>query len=536
MMLSSVALSVSRWCALLVALFTHVSLLLAEAQPGIVPDKTAASSSSASYSGSAGATAAESFASTVAAGSNLATSSAERGRPNVLFIISDDQGFSDFSFMGNPLVRTPVLDRLAARSARFDNVVVAAACSPSRAAFYTGRDHLLTGVWGVPPRANLRSDEALMPAFFRAAGYRTFYAGKADTARLPDSSPWERGWDDGYFVSGYQHKDPTLPHRGGVLQAKGWTADLMVDLLLDFIRTPSDKPWFATAAFIIPHLPWVCDEAYVAPFLAAGLSEDLARCYGCIAQMDTAIGRLLEGIRALGREADTLVVFVSDNGMTNKAAPDRDLSAADWEKRNRHGLRGHKALVWENGIRVPLLVSWPGRIEPGQRPQLCGAEDLLPTMLDLAGVPASGVRHLPFSGVSLRPSLERPGYVFERPPFLRLAISGIGSPRERVAEGVGRRFEDHHLILHGARFKYHALPGGKGELYDLQADPRETTDVLSRHPDVAASMARECRRRWEEVLASGRAFAPPSPEVGQAMQRKKAGSNSKRKKTSSIAP
>ena len=167
-------------------------------------------------------------------------------RPNVLFIISDDQGFSDFGFTGNPLVQTPVLDRLAARSARFDNFVVAAACSPSRAAFYTGRDHLLTGVWGVPPRSNLRRDEALMPAFFRAAGYRTFYAGKADTARLPDSSQWERGWDQGYFVSGYQHKDPTLPNRHGTLQAKGWTADLMTDLLLDFIRQPGSQPWFAT--------------------------------------------------------------------------------------------------------------------------------------------------------------------------------------------------------------------------------------------------------------------------------------------------
>lgn len=503
----------SRWCAFLAALLIDVSLLQA-----VRASATAVTADAAATGVSAVAT--------------------ERDHPNVLLIISDDQGFSDFGFMGNPLVRTPVLDRLAARSARFENFVVAAACSPSRAAFYTGRDHLLTGVWGVPPRANLRPDEALMPAFFRAAGYRTFYAGKADTARLPESSPWERGWDDGYFVSGYQHKDPTLPHRGGVLQAKGWTADLMADLLLGFIRTPSEKPWFATAAFIIPHLPWVCEERYSAPFLAAGLSPDLALCYGCIAQMDTAIGRLLEGIRALGQEGNTLVVFVSDNGMANKAAPDRELSAADWERRNRHGLRGHKALVWENGIRVPLLASWPGRIEPGPRAQFGGAEDLLPTMLDLAGVSASGVRHLPFSGVSLRTSIEKPGYVFERSPFLRLAISGLGSPRERTAggEGAGRRFEDHHLILHGVRFKYHALPGGKEELYDLQADPRETTDVLTRHPDVAASMARECRNRWEEVLASGRAFAPPPPDVEQAMQRKKAGSNSKRKKTSSETP
>ena len=448
-------------------------------------------------------------------------------RPNVLFIISDDQGFSDFGFTGNPLVQTPVLDRLAARSARFDNFVVAAACSPSRAAFYTGRDHLLTGVWGVPPRSNLRRDEALMPAFFRAAGYRTFYAGKADTARLPDSSQWERGWDQGYFVSGYQHKDPTLPNRHGTLQAKGWTADLMTDLLLDFIRQPGSQPWFATAAYIIPHLPWVCPDEYAAPFLARGLSPDLARCYGSISHMDTAIGRLLDGVHARGQEGTTLVVFVSDTGMTNKGAVDRDLSAEDWAKRNLHQLRGHKALVWENGVRVPLLVSWPGRIAPGPRDQFGGAEDILPTMLAVVGLTADGVSHLPFTGISLRPALESPAATFDRPPLFRMAISGAGSPRDGIADPRSRNYEDHHLILHGPRFKYHALPGGKSELFDLAADPRETTDALAKFPEVAAAMARACRQRWDEIIASGRSFAPAPPGAERAPKKNKAQSAAK---------
>lgn len=171
------------------------------------------------------------FALPPAAGSPL--HAAASARPNVLLIVTDDQGYSDFGFTGNTRVRTPVIDRLAAESAIFKNFVVAAACSPTRSALYTGREHLSTGVWGVPPRANLRPDEALMPAFFRAGGYRTFYAGKADTARLPDSAPWDRGWDQGYFVSGYQHRDPTLPNRGQTLQAKGWTADLVTDLILE---------------------------------------------------------------------------------------------------------------------------------------------------------------------------------------------------------------------------------------------------------------------------------------------------------------
>lgn len=427
-------------------------------------------------------------------------------RPNVLLIISDDQGYSDFGFTGNPLVQTPVLDRLATQSAVFRNFVVAAACSPSRAAFYTGRDHLLTGVWGVPPRANLQKDEALMPAFFRAAGYRTFYAGKADMARLPDSTPWERGWDQGYFVSGYQHRDPNLPNRGATIQPKGWTADILTDLILEFVKEKRPEPWFATAAYIIPHLPWVCDEKFVAPFLARGLSRDLALCYGSIAQLDAAIGRLLDGVAAAGQEDNTVVAFVSDNGMSHKAEADRELSEADWAKRNPHGLRGHKATVWENGLRVPFLVRWPGRVTPGERRQFGGAEDLLPTLLDLAGVAPAAVPHLPWTGVSLRPALVDPAIVSERAPLFRLAISGPGSPKDGIADARQRAYEAHHVVLRGSRFKYHALPGGKAALYDLDADPKETTDVQAQFPAIAEQLAKESRKRWEEIRDSGRAF------------------------------
>lgn len=437
---------------------------------------------------------------------------AAAARPNVLLIVSDDQGFSDFGFTGNPLVKTPVLDRLAAESAVFKNFVVAAACSPTRSALYTGREHLSTGIWGVPPRANLRPDEALMPAFFRADGYRTFYAGKSDTARLPESSPWDRGWDQGYFVSGYQHRDPTLPNRGTTLEAKGWTVDLVTDLILDFVREPRPEPWFATAAYITPHLPWVCDEKFSAPFLAQGLSPDLARCYGSIAQMDAAIGRLLAGVRAIGQADNTVVVFLSDNGMSHKAEVDRELATTDWAKRNVHGLRGHKTTVWENGIRVPLLVRWPGQIAPGERKQFGAVEDILPTILDLAGLRPDAVKHLPFVGVSLRPALRDAAVVRERAPAFRIAISGAGSPKlQDESNPRPRRFEDHHLVLRGERFKFHAFPGGKSALFDLAADPVEASDVAARFPEIVASMSVSLREQWAALLATGRAFATTGP-------------------------
>jgi arylsulfatase A-like enzyme len=429
-------------------------------------------------------------------------------RPNVLVIIADDQGYSDFGFTGNPLVKTPALDRLAAESAVFKNFVVAAACSPSRSAFYTGRDHLLTGVWGVPPRANLRRDEALMPAFFKAVGHDTLYVGKGDMARLPDSTPWDRGWDDAWTVSGYQHRDPKMPHRHGAEQFTGWTAEIMTDLILNFWRDqPREKPWFVTAAFIIPHLPFQCDDARSRPFRDQGLSPELAECYGSIAQMDACIGRLLGGLRETGQDRDTIVVFTSDNGMSSKGEPKKEFSEHDWATRNVHRLRGHKAWVFENGIRVPLLVRWTGTIEPGDRKQFGCAEDILPTVLDLAGIDPEAVPHLPFTGVSLRPALENAAMIVERPDAFRLAISGAGSPRGAPGEAIERKYEDHHLVLRGPRFKYHALPGGKSLLYDIEADPGETTDVSDQQADVAAALAAECRERWKAVIATGRTFS-----------------------------
>jgi arylsulfatase A-like enzyme len=443
-----------------------------------------------------------------AAGAKPAFSTQASAHPNVLFIIADDQGYSDFGFTGNPLVKTPALDRLAAESAVFKNFVVAAACSPSRSAFYTGRDHLLTGVWGVPPRANLRRDEALMPAFFKAVGHDTLYVGKGDMARLPDSTPWDRGWDDAWTVSGYQHRDPKMPHRHGAEQFTGWTADIMTDLILNFWRDqPREKPWLVTAAFIIPHLPFQCDDARSRPFRNQGLSPELAECYGSIAHMDACIGRLLGGLQETGQDRDTIVVFTSDNGMSSKGEPKKEFSEHDWATRNVHRLRGHKAWVFENGIRVPLLVRWTGTIEPGDRRQFGCAEDILPTVLDLAGIDPEAVPHLPFTGVSLRPALENAARIVERPDAFRLAISGAGSPRGAPGEAIERKYEDHHLVLRGPRFKYHALPGGKSLLYDIEADPGETTDVSDQQADVAAALAAECRERWKAVIATGRTFS-----------------------------
>lgn len=435
-------------------------------------------------------------------------------KPNVLLIISDDQGYGDFGFNGNKLVQTPNLDRLASASAVYRNFIVAAACSPTRCALFTGRDHLLTGVWGVPPRANLRVDEARMPAFFKAAGYRTLHVGKHDCVTVNKDSPGKFGWDDWLTGGGYQHLDPMLFGKGSSKKGQGWTCDIWTDYALKFISEKKEQPWFLSLAYFIPHMPWKCDAKYSAPFLAKGCSASLAECYGSIAHMDECIGRLLDAVKGTGQEENTIIAFVSDNGQTGPEVkrPDRDphayIHGEDWDKRNVAHLRGYKARVFENGIRVPFLLSWPGHVTAGAREQLGGAEDVLPTLVELAGISPDAVTHQPWTGVSLVPSLRQPGLIQPRPALFRMAISGDGSPKEEAPTVQDRRFEDHHLILRGPRFKYHSLPRGKAALYDLQSDPGEVTDVQAQHPDITRSMAVECRQRWDSVIASGRSFAP----------------------------
>jgi arylsulfatase A-like enzyme len=431
--------------------------------------------------------------------------------PNILLVISDDQGFSDFGFNGNPVVKTPVLDRLAAESAVLKNFVVSPACSPTRAALLTGRDPLRSGVWGVPPRANLRPDEKLMPAYFLNSGYRTFYAGKGDIARTALFNPWDLGWEDSWTISGYQQQNPKLTTRQGLVNREGWTMDILTDLSIEFIEKNRDRPWFVTLAPIIPHLPWECPEEYSDPFLKKGLSSDLAECYGSIAHMDHSLGRVLEAIKATAQSDRTIVVFLSDNGMSNQNNSKENISKDDWAKRNMHGLRGAKATVWENGIISPLLVSWPGRIPASPRAQFGAVEDVLPTLLSLAGVKPFQAP-LPLDGVDLSPALLDPAAPVGRPAVFRMAVSHEGSPRVKngiVPDPEKLSFEDHHLTLRDGRYKLHSLPGGECLLFDISADPKEANDLFKAHPEITAAMLAETRSRWERILAKGRAFGMP---------------------------
>jgi len=459
----------------------------------------------------------------------LSVGAAER-KPNILLIISDDQGYSDFGFMGNSILRTPRIDQLAQSGAVFRNYVTGPACSPGRSMLYTGRDALLTGVWGVPPRQNLRTDETMLPAFFDAAGYATYYLGKNDCVAPIHTLPWFAGWNDAFCVGGYQHYAAVMQQKPagekpivwGNKKFEGWTAEHHTDAAVRFIKEKQDEPWLLTMAYIIPHTPWKpADERYAPYYREKGCSESIAACYSLIEQMDTCVGQLLDAVRETGQERRSLVIYVSDNGQTGPAAhtvnKDGHIQSKDWAMRNVANLRGCKSLVWENGIRVPLIVSMPGTIPSGDREQFGAAEDVLPTMLDVAGIPDTIVPHKPFSGISLRSALESKNTVFDHPEMFRMTVWGDGmvtAPKGYVEDPASLKFEDHHMALRGARYKLHARPGGKVELYDIAGDAGETKDVSKQFPETTQRMLAECRRRWDYAIADGQAFRMAKIVVG----------------------
>ncbi len=437
---------------------------------------------------------------------------AEPAAPNVLLIVSDDQGIGDFEFTGNKTVQTPNLDQLAAQSAWFSNFVVAPACSPTRASLMTGRNHMKTGVWGVGPRNNLMRDEALMPHYFKAGGYKTGYFGKGDGLWQWELRPYHH-CDEAEYPWGYDHLDPRMFTLNGIVNKKGWTCDISVDSALDFIKRQGAAPWWCGVAFIIPHLPWEPDDRFAKPYRDAGFSKDLANCYGSITQMDDAVGRLLKGLAELGHTKDTLIIFLSDNGPAGK------LSEKEWADRNPLDLKGAKATVWENGIRVPLLVKWEGRIPPGIRPQFASVEDILPTLLDCIGLPSGKwPQHHPLDGISLRSALEDPAAKTVEREVFRVAISGEGAAggrRSIVNDPEKVTLSEQHVILRGPKFKFHNFADGSTALYNLDQDPGETTDVRAQFPEIAERYEAELNRQYKEIIATGRAYRMPVMKVGR---------------------
>ena len=385
-------------------------------------------------------------------------------QPNIVVILSDDQGWGDLSLHGNPNLQTPNIDRLAHEGAMFERFYVSPLCAPTRAEFLTGRYHPRTGVHGVTTGAErLNLDEYTVAEAFRAANYRTAIFGKWHNGSQYPYHPLARGFQEFYgFTSGHWgiYFDPPLEHNGKIVTGKGYITDDLTDHAIDFIRQCKDRPFFCYVAYNTPHSPFQVPDRFYNRFAEAEIvkryegkePEDLAKTRAALAMcenIDWNVGRILEVLREAGLEQDTIVIYFSDNGPNS------------W--RWNGGMRGRKGSTDEGGVRVPCVIRWPKHIPAGLRiSQIAAAIDLFPTLVSLAGIKANPLK--PLDGWDLSPLL--------------LGKQTAWPDRLIFSHQAGR------VSVRNQRYMLDA----QGRLYDLQTDPGQTRDITKELPDVAEKL------------------------------------------------
>jgi arylsulfatase A-like enzyme len=407
----------------------------------------------------------------------LTTAAQGAARPNVVVILSDDQGWGDLSVNGNANLSTPHIDSLARDGAMFDHFFVCPVCSPTRAEFLTGRYHPRGGVWSTSTGGErLNLDERTIADDFRSAGYATGIFGKWHNGTQYPYHPLGRGFDEFYgFCSGHwgNYFSPPLEHDGRTVRGNGFIADDLTDRALAFVEKHRAGSFLCYLPFNTPHSPMQVPDRFYEKFRGAELPlryagtqpEDLAMTRAALAMcenIDWNVGRLLAKLEELKLADNTIVVYFSDNGPNG------------W--RWNGGMKGRKGSTDEGGVRSPLLVRWNGHIKPGKKvSQIAGAIDLAPTLTDLAGVPQAGKK--PLDGRSLAPLL-------------------LGA----AADWSNRMLFSHWSGAVSVRTDHYRLDA-QGKLFDMTADAGQTRDLAQSLPEVAAKLSRAVSQ-WKSDLLS----------------------------------
>ena len=419
---------------------------------------------------------------------------AAAARPNLLLILVDDLGYGDLSCYGARDMRTPHLDRLAADGMTFTNFYAnCPVCSPTRAALLTGRYQDLVGVpggirthaannWGY-----LRRDAVLLPSLLKQAGYHTAMVGKWHLGLSSPNVPNDRGFEFFHGFLGdmmddyYKHRRHNINYmrkNKTTIDPPGHATDLFSRWACDYLRQAAQrqdgKPWFLYLAYNAPHTPIQPPPEWVRRVKARQPEIDprRARLVALIEHMDAGIGEVLGTLKETGETGNTLVIFSSDNG--------GQLSVGA----NNGPLRDGKQSVYEGGLKVATCATWPGQIQPGTRTDQMGLSmDLFPTLCAAAGVEVSH----PIEGRSLLPTLRG-----KSQPALR--THWFFSRREGGLRYGGKTIE---AVRRGPWKLLQNSPFQPLELYNLDDDPREQTNLARTRPKVFRELATQLRQQLQ---------------------------------------
>ena len=412
-------------------------------------------------------------------------------KPNVVVILVDDMGYGDIAAHGNPILKTPHLDKLHAESARLTDFHVDPTCSPTRSALMTGKYPHRVKVWHTIAAGNhLRSDEMTMADAFRANGYSTGIFGKWHLGSNLPYRPIDRGFDewlgqgdggtgttDDHFLN--DRVNDRFIHNGEHdKQIDGWTEDVFFNSAIDFIRESkkAEKPFFIYLPTYSPHSPVTLPDPAAADDYKGKVDDGTAFFFAAIGRIDAQIGRLRETLTAEGLTRDTILIFMTDNGGTTGV------------KLFNAGMRGKKGDVHDGGHRVPCFIHWPaGGLRQGEDITSLNAHiDMLPTLAELCGLKLPEA--VDFDGRSFGAQLrDAKAEIPDRTVFVERQRT-FKPEKWRGAVAMTSRWR---LVDDNA-------------LYDIKQDPGQTHNVIADHPDVVAGIREDFETYWARVTPGDR--------------------------------
>lgn len=438
-------------------------------------------------------------------------------KPNIIFILTDDQGYGDMEAHGNPFLKTPNMDRLSKEGARFTNFVVSPTCAPTRCALMSGKHEFKSGVTHtVTGRREMSLQSTTVAQMLKSAGYATGIFGKWHLGSNGDCRPEKRGFDVSVTsVDDTQnsHFDPVLLFNGVEKQTLGFREDILFDEAMQFIESSIDEPFFCYIPTYSPHSPLKAPQECID-------RNNGNVFYAMISNIDDNIGRLMKKLKKLQLDNNTLVILINDNGGTRGV------------DNYNAGMRGCKATPWYGGTRAFSIWRWPGQIKPRDIDNLTAHIDVFPTLAELSGFSLTDIKEKELDGLSLIPLLKEETDEISQ----RMVISHMG----RWPDGPGEvdahkyafcsvRWSNYFLVrsetcgnddcrgecrvfqkvMDGstssgyskkADFHYAVNSQRSWELYDVQVDPIQNNNLADRFPEIVEKMSLGYEKWWQEVL------------------------------------
>lgn len=459
-----------------------------------------------------------------AAGNN---SESLKRKPNVIFILTDDQGYGDLGRHGHPELKTPNIDKIYDESVRFTNFYVSPCCSPTRAALLTGMHEFKNGVTHtLQPREHLNIKAMVLPELLKRAGYATAHFGKWHLGYDKGYWPHERGFDLSVIprdIHTSSNFDAGVKRNGVNEPSEGFREDVLFDEAMKFCDDNKDRPFFCYLATYSPHTPLVAPEEFIEPYRGK-VRDDIAIFLGMIANIDWNVGRLMKKLKEIDIEDNTIIVFMNDNGQT-----------VGLDEYNA-GMRGCKCTIWHGGSRAMSLWRWPGKWKPRNEEALTAHLDFLPTITELTGAKIPPAVKPKLDGYSLVPLLNSPkgrfpkdrilfGHVARWPNgmadshkyamasvrqghFLLVRSRPCNNPK-CTPEVRGNQCHTLRMVekgatqatytLNNAQFHWGVTDPGGWSLYDTKKDPACRNDLADENPKLVKKLIKKYDRWWDSV-------------------------------------